>query len=328
MPLNTDCLNTQQTPTQDTGLNISVPLILGVSIGVGIPALILLAVTPCFILVVCLHRRKREDSNDERVKYHKRGHFGATNPAIELEYVDIDSSNPGSSTKVDRKDIKSNGTLMLRSSMLQGAFLNVNVSPRTSTLTRHIGTKDFAKMSPKQRLQCLEFPHDNICLMKNLSETNFGWTRLGEATGIFENEISSTVFIKSLREHASSKLKEQFRIEMTWVSGFSHPNVIQLLAVCTRDQPQYMIYEYLEYGSLKEFLQSIDSVWDDFDTALNDSDAVSTCASSRPGPALSLEDLVNISWQVANGMDYLTKKAFILKDLATRNCQVRLKYIL
>lgn len=205
---------------------------------------------------------------------------------------------------------------MLRSSMLHGAFLGVNTSPRNSTLTRHIKTKDFTKMSPKQRLHSLEFPHDNICLIKNLWETSFGWTCLGEATRIYENEISSTVFIKSLRENASSKLKQQFRIEMTWASGFSHPNVIQLLAVCTKEHPQYMIFEHLEYGSLKDFLESVDSVWGDFDTALND--AASTCASSVHCAALGLEDLTNIGWQVASGMDYLTKKAFILKVLATR----------
>ena len=326
-PLNEDCLNTQQTPSESTGSTPNLSIIIDVSVGVGVPFLLLLMAVVCCVpmLVCCCRRRQIDDSDPERVDYHK-GRSSATNPAIEIEYVEIDGGDPGTTRTVDRKDIKSSGTLMLRSSMLHGALLDVNMSPRTSTLTRHIGTQDFIKMSPKQRLHSLEFPHDNICLMKNLWETNFGWTCLGEASGIFHDEISSTVFIKSLREHASSKLKQQFRIEMTWASGFSHPNVIQLLAVCTKEQPQYMIFEYLEYGSLKDFLQSIDSAWDDFDTALND--ASSMCESSRVGPALALEDLINIGWQVANGMDYLTKKAFILKDLATRNCQVRINRII
>ena len=288
----------------------------------GVSVLLLLVTTLCIVLCVCFIRRQEIDHDGP--EDYKGRRIQATNPVMELEYIDIDHTEPESTTtltRIDHKEVKSNDTLMLRSSTAQGVLLDVNLSPRTSTLIRHIGTQDFITMSPKQRLQNLEFPHDNICLMKDLWETNFGWTCLGEASGMFQNEISSTVFIKSLREHASSKLKQQFRIEMTWASGFSHPNIIQLLAVCTKEQPQYMIFEYLEYGSLKDFLQSIDSVWDDFDTALND--AASTCASSIPNPALGLEDLVNISWQVANGMDYLTKKAFILKDLAARNCQVR-----
>ena len=290
------------------------------SIGSGVPLLLLVSIL-CIVTLACFSRRRKiDDSDPEQIEDHKGRRIQATNPAMELEYIDNGHSEPGSSTRIDRREVKSSGTLMLRSSMAHGALLDVNLSPRTSTLIRHIGTQDFIKMSPKQRLHSLEFPHDNICLMKNLWETNFGWTCLGEASGMFQNELSSTVFIKSLREHASSKLKQQFRIEMTWASGFSHPNIIQLLAVCTKEQPQYIIFEYLEYGSLKDFLQSIDSVWDDFDTALNE--AASTCASSTHNPALGLEDLVNISWQVANGMDYLTKKAFILKDLATRNCQV------
>ena len=325
LPLNYDCLNTQETPTEDTRAPSNLPLILGLSIGIGVPALIVLLVISCTLLLVCSSRyRKVDDGSTRGVKRRDKERTSATNPAIEIEYVDMDSNDPNSTTRlhVDRKEIKSSGTLMLRSSMLHGTLLDVNLSPRTSTLTRNIGTQDFITMSPKQRLHSLEFPHDNICLMKNLWETNFGWTCLGEASGIFANELSSTVFIKSLREHASSKLKQQFRIEMTWASGFSHPNIIQLLAVCTKEQPNYMIFEYLEYGSLKDFLQFVDSAWDDFDMALND--AVSTSGSSVLGPALGIEDRVNISWQVANGMEYLTKKAFILKDLAARNCQVKL----
>ena len=272
-------------------------------------------------MLMCSRRcRKIDDSSTGQVLRREKERTSATNPVIDIEFVDMESNDPGSTTKIDRKEVKSSGTLMLRSSMLHGALLDVNLSPRTSTLARNIGTKDFINMSPRQRLHSLEFPHDNICLMKNLWETNLGWTCLGEASGIFQTEISSTVFIKSLREHASSKIKQQFRIEMTWASGFSHPNIIQLLAVCTKEQPQYMIFEYLEYGSLKDFLQSVDSAWDDFDTALND--AASNCGSSVLGPALGLEDRVNISWQVANGMEYLTKKAYVLKDLAARNCQV------
>lgn len=314
-------MDTPETPTKDTSNSPSLSLILGVSIGVGVPALLLLVVTSCVLVLVCFSRRRKiEDSDPEQIEPGKTKRMDAINPTIELEYIDMAHSDQGSSTVIDRKEVKSSGTLMLRSSVVHGALLDVNMSPRTSTLTRRIGTQDFIKMTPKQRLHSLEFPHDNICLLKNLWETNFGWTCLGEASGIFQNELSSTVFIKTLREHASSKLKQQFRIEMTWASGFSHPNIIQLLAVCTKEQPQYMIFEYLEYGSLKDFLQSIDSAWDDFDTVLND--AASTCASSTHNPALGLEDLASIGWQVANGMDYLTKKAFILKDLAARNCQV------
>ena len=168
--------------------------------------------------------------------------------------------------------------------------------------------------------------------MRDLWETNFGPVYVGEASGLEETDALTTVFIKSLRNQASTKLRHQFRIEMTWASGFSHPNIISLLGVCVKEDPYYVLYEYLEYGSLKEFLQTVSSMWFDFDRFLGDTtdEGGSTVegddrSSVEEGPNQSVfgvEDLTGMVCQVADGMDYLAKKAFILKDLATRNCQV------
>lgn len=135
-------------------------------------------------------------------------------------------------------------------------------------------------------------------------------------------EDLTSVFIKSLRDRASHKLKQQFVLEMTWASGFSHPNIISLLGVCTQEEPYYMIFEYLDYGSLKEFLQSIGSMCFDFDQFLGDNESTTVADTSLNQSAFGVEDLNSMACQVADGMDYLAKKAFVLKDLAARNCQV------
>ena len=90
-----------------------------------------------------------------------------------------------------------------------------------------------------------------------------------------------------------------------------------------------MLYEYLEYGSLKEFLQSVSSMWFDFDQFLGDDDeegvALEGGVAMEEVPSQSVfgvDDLTAMACQVADGMDYLAKKAFVLKDLAARNCQV------
>ena len=210
---------------------------------------------------------------------------------------------------------------MLRASAAHEALLDLNLSPRTTTMAKRIKTSAFLSLSPKQRLQQLEYPRGNICLMRDLWETNFGPVYVGEASGLDSNEALTSIFIKSLRNRASTKLRQQFVIEMTWASGFNHPNIISLLGVCTKEEPNYMIFEHLEYGSLKDFLQSIGSMWFDFDKFLGDPENENLDDLSNQS-VFSIEDLTSMACQVASGMDYLTKKAFVLKDLAARNCQV------
>ena len=91
------------------------------------------------------------------------------------------------------------------------------------------------------------------------------------------------------------------------------------------EEPNYMIFEYLEYGSLKEFLQSIGSMCFDFDQFLGDAASTNVADISLYQSVFGIEDLNSMACQVADGMDYLAKKAFVLKDLATRNCQVSKK---
>ena len=261
--------------------------------------------------------RVRKPKQRDSVPQYRLERNGIVNPLQDAN-IEFKFDAPDSPAPKEDPEAAKNGTLMMRQSAYQHALL-VNTSPRSHTLVKRLASKEYVKMTPKQRLQALDFPHSNICLLKDLWETNFGMTYQGEATGLEENVVSTTIFIKSLRERASSKLRQQFTIEMTWASGFNHPNVITLLGVC-REEPLFMIYECLEYGSLKEFLQSLNSAWFDLDEVL--SETASTCQSTGTSHPLNLDDLCGISRQVADGMDYLSKKAFILKDLAARNCQV------
>ena len=215
------------------------------------------------------------------------------------------------------------GTLMLRASTVHEALLDVNMSPRTTTLAKRIKTTAFLGLSPKQRLQQLEYPRGNICLVRDLWETNFGAVYVGEASGLEQGtNVLTSVFIKSLRNRANLKLRQQFQIEMTWASGFSHPNIITLLGVCMKEEPLYMMYEYLEYGSLKDFLQSVSSMWFDFDRMLNETESMNLEEEGPNQSVFGVEELTGMACQVADGMDYLAKKAFVLKDLAARNCHV------
>lgn len=179
------------------------------------------------------------------------------------------------------------------------------------------------ELTPKRRLQAFDFPHSKVCLMNELWDTAFGKVYKGEASGLIESEISSTVLVKSLNEGASRDLLQAFTEEMVWVSGFMHPNILQLLAVSISEHPHYMIFEYLEFGSLINFLQSTASVWVDMDLeSVYDMGTTRSSSSQNAKQLVGLEELLTISIQVADAMEYMSSKGFVHKDLAARNCQV------
>ena len=251
-----------------------------------------------------------------------------------LEYIQPGYPNPVP------QDYHKN-TLLMRPGNIRDAFLGLDNAAPTGTFARNLRTKEYLKMTPKQRLHALEFPHNNICITKHQAENSFGSTYIGEAMGLNENEPTTTVFIKSLRNDAAEVVQQQFMAEMTWASGYSHPNILSLLAVCNREEPRYMVFEHLVYGTLKHFLHTLDSAWMDFDEMLNEeastaastaSPALGQCSLSIPQLffalnthflcVLGVDDMIGLGIQVADGMEYLSAKGLVHKDLAARNCHV------
>ena len=283
---------------------ISQELIIGLSVGIGTPllaAVFFLAVCCC---CVCIDQAKSRGGGDEEDGSGSR----------KCSTVAEGQDTPETARRMN--------TLLLRRSMNKGALIGPEMSPRSGTLVRQIGNREFIRMSSKQRCQVLEFPHGNICVLKDVGETNLGKTYMGEATGLRENELSTTIYIKSLRERAHSKLRQQFLAEITWSSGFDHPNILTLLAIATKDEPSYMIYEFLEYGALSDFLKSANSALMDLEKVLDQEDAASTHSTSAEDTMLGTEDLLGIGIQVAEGMEYLALKGIVHRDLAARNCHV------
>ena len=77
----------------------------------------------------------------------------------------------------------------------------------------------------------------------------------------------------------------------------SHLKVIQLYAVCTREEPIYIVTEFMKHGTLLEYLHG-------------------------EGRSLKLPQLIYMSAQVAAGMAYLEEQNYIHRDLAARNVLV------
>ena len=99
------------------------------------------------------------------------------------------------------------------------------------------------------------------------------------------------VTIKALKE--GTMPVQEFLQEPQLMIRLLHPKLIQLYAVCTKEEPIYIVTE-LKHSSLLDYLR-------------ND------------GRALDITRLIDMSAQVASGMAYLEAQSFIHCDLAARN---------
>ncbi len=90
---------------------------------------------------------------------------------------------------------------------------------------------------------------------------------------------------------------KDFLSEAQIMKKLRHPKLIQLYAVCTLEEPIYIITELMKYGSLLEYLQG-------------------------KGRTLKLPQLIDMAAQVASGMAYLESQNYIHRDLAARNVLV------
>ena len=125
---------------------------------------------------------------------------------------------------------------------------------------------------------------------KMLGAGNFGEVWQGTWNG------TTKVAIKTLRKGTIQP--EAFLKEVEIMKKLIHPKLVQLYAVCSREEPIYIVTKLMIKGSLLEFLHG------------------------EGRQVLDMVKMIDISAQVAEGMAFLESHDFVHCDLAARNVLV------
>uniref|UniRef100_A0A8C8CLK8 receptor protein-tyrosine kinase n=1 Tax=Oncorhynchus tshawytscha TaxID=74940 RepID=A0A8C8CLK8_ONCTS len=190
-----------------------------------------------------------------------------------------------------------------------------------------------------------EFPRDKLRLGQILGAGAFGKVVEATAYGLgTDDNMTTRVAVKMLKPSAHSEEREALMSELKILSHLGcHDNIVNLLGACTQGGPMLMITEYCSHGDLLNFLRGkaklfLDSILSGPGVPGDSDHYKNTCSQESRSQltllspfshqtwfletdtwSLDIEDLLRVSYQVAQGMDFLASKNCIHRDVAARN---------
>ncbi|XP_067057071.1 tyrosine kinase receptor Cad96Ca-like [Acropora muricata] len=170
---------------------------------------------------------------------------------------------------------------------------------------------EYASLDPTTR--SWEVSRENLKIQKVIGKGSFGQVAQGTARNLPLDKGTVTVAIKMLKENAQEIERRDLFSELELMKKLKpHPHVIKLLGCVTITDPVLVIIEYVPYGDLLGYLRKSRGLNDNY---FKDPDI-------KPQTSLSSLQLILMSWQIADGMSYLSSRKIIHRDLAARNVLV------
>ena len=138
----------------------------------------------------------------------------------------------------------------------------------------------------------LEIDRKRVLLMEKIGS--------GQSANVYKGVLDGTVSvaIKIVRQGGTRMSVGECLQEAHIMKTLQHPNLVTLYGVCSKEEPFYYVTEFMEHGSLREYLRD-------------------------KGKSLVSTQLIKLAVQVASGMAYLAEKNCIHRDLAARNVLVK-----
>ncbi|XP_068734046.1 fibroblast growth factor receptor 3-like isoform X2 [Montipora capricornis] len=255
------------------------------SLVIGLLVLILVTVVVCFI-----RKRKIRGQRDRRA-----------------ESWAVESSHFNSGTEIETENENSSHTDS------QPPYMELREVPNSQGRMEELYSEihEYAPLHPNTR--SWEVSRQSVVIDKMIGQGSFGQVAQGRASQLPWMEGTVTVAIKMLKANAQEMEKKDLLSELEVMKTLKpHPHVIKLLGCVTMSDPILVIIEYVPYGDLLGYLRKSRRL---NDTYFQDADV-------KPETNLSSLQLMKISWQIADGMSYLSSRNIVHRDLAARNVLV------
>lgn len=151
-----------------------------------------------------------------------------------------------------------------------------------------------------------EFPRQSLQLGIDLGQGRFGKVMMARALNISGHGNWEMVAVKTCRGSSSDCEKEDLIQELDVMRKIpKHKNIVSYLGCCTKQDPVYILMEYVKGGNLQSYLRKC-----------RPSQQTATSEEILPPSA---KDLKMISLGVARGMSNLHTSGIIHRDLSARN---------